>query len=278
MEQREASGFICRTAAKRRHRCRYACGAPAPARRGGARPGRVVGTGDAERRQQFRRRDAATLRALGVGARPSGSHSLGRSSDKHGVAVRCACPRAAEADRVARNGDIWTRRAPRFRHRWVPRVRRRARTRLARHRRPSSRLRARRAAGAAVTSGERYRARVRIRRGILPVKPEAEPLDGREVEVEAGWPLMNDGQIDETRGGIYRDEWAMLLPRDWPLLWIASGDLEFLGGELSGRNGRECSQCSGSGTYLRPGDPPSLMQICARCVGTGKIAPAARVT
>lgn len=60
-----------------------------------------------------------------------------------------------------------------------------------------------------------------IRRGDWLVKPEAETLDGREVDVRAGWPLDED----ETRGGIYRGEWAMLLPDGLPLTWIASGDL-----------------------------------------------------
>ena len=66
-----------------------------------------------------------------------------------------------------------------------------------------------------------YRARVAIRRGDWLVKPEAEQLDGQEVLVRAGWPIADD----ETRGGIYRDEWAMLLPPEAPLTWIASGDL-----------------------------------------------------
>jgi len=68
-----------------------------------------------------------------------------------------------------------------------------------------------------------FRARVRIRRA-LPVKPEAEVLDGTEVEVSAGWPIEDD----ETRGGLYAGEWAMILPLGAPVGWIASGDLEFL--------------------------------------------------
>lgn len=73
-------------------------------------------------------------------------------------------------------------------------------------------------------AGQRFRARVRIRRGDWLVKPEAERLDGREVEVSAGWPI----EPDETRGGIYSGEWAMILPQGAPLLWIASGDLELM--------------------------------------------------
>lgn len=73
-------------------------------------------------------------------------------------------------------------------------------------------------------AGEKFRARIAIRRGDWLVKPEAESLDGREVVVRAGWPI----EENETCGGIYRDEWAMLLPPGLPIAWIASGDLQGL--------------------------------------------------
>lgn len=75
-------------------------------------------------------------------------------------------------------------------------------------------------------AGANYRARVAIRRGDWLVKPEAESLDGREVVVSAGWRLDED----ETRGGIYSGEGAMILPLGAPLAWIASGDLVLLTG------------------------------------------------
>lgn len=75
----------------------------------------------------------------------------------------------------------------------------------------------------------RYDAIIRIRRGAIPVRPEAEPFDGRRVVVQASWRI----DPDEDRDGLYRDEWAMMLrPEDDPeavLVWIASGDLELLG-------------------------------------------------
>jgi hypothetical protein len=71
----------------------------------------------------------------------------------------------------------------------------------------------------------KYRARVSIRR-VAPVRPEAEPLDGREVVVSGGWPF----DTDEDRGGPYRGEWAMILAPEFDtgIAWIASGDLENL--------------------------------------------------
>lgn len=81
---------------------------------------------------------------------------------------------------------------------------------------------------------ERVRCRVRLRR-TWPVKPAAEPLDGRTILFQAGWI------IEAEDSSIYVGERAMLIV-DWSALvnefrteevpsWIASGDLELVEGE-----------------------------------------------
>lgn len=77
------------------------------------------------------------------------------------------------------------------------------------------------------------RVRVRLRRARpdgspWPVKPEAEPLDGRELDLEYGWVIEDD----DSR---YPGEVAWLLrgdevrrrglPETVPI-WLPSGDLE----------------------------------------------------
>lgn len=69
-----------------------------------------------------------------------------------------------------------------------------------------------------------FRVRVRLRRGDWLLKPGVEALDGCVIETRALWPI----EPDEDRGGIYRGEWAMAVPHDWPITWIAEGDLEVL--------------------------------------------------
>lgn len=64
-----------------------------------------------------------------------------------------------------------------------------------------------------------YRATVRIRRD-RDLKPECECLDGKVALFIASWRI----EADDDR---YPGEWAMvpLGWRDWPIAWIASGDL-----------------------------------------------------
>jgi hypothetical protein len=73
---------------------------------------------------------------------------------------------------------------------------------------------------------QRYRARVRMRRGEgWMLKPGLELLDGQLIEVEAMW-RMGDGDPE-----IYRGEWAMGMSvelRQYGVTWIASGDLDGL--------------------------------------------------
>lgn len=73
---------------------------------------------------------------------------------------------------------------------------------------------------------EKKRFRVKIRRGFGDgVKPEAEQIDGKEYLFTKGWGIED---------GIYNGEIAWLAPYDdYPVdapTWIASGDLEELGG------------------------------------------------
>ena len=77
---------------------------------------------------------------------------------------------------------------------------------------------------------EHVRVRVRIRRGHgYVVKPEAEPLDGREFSMHAAWRIGADESL------LYAGEWALCPddPEDFIRLgrvpmWIASGDVEIL--------------------------------------------------
>ena len=69
------------------------------------------------------------------------------------------------------------------------------------------------------------KARVKIRRGEgWDVKPDAEVLDGQVIEVSKGWSLTED------ESSIYVGEDAYIIdsPKPSPILWLASGDLEFL--------------------------------------------------
>jgi hypothetical protein len=62
-----------------------------------------------------------------------------------------------------------------------------------------------------------YEATVRLRRGKgWHVKPEVEHLDGKRALFTAAWDCDDDG---------YPGEMAMTCPADWPIPWIASGDL-----------------------------------------------------
>lgn len=67
---------------------------------------------------------------------------------------------------------------------------------------------------------EHYEASIRFRRSeTLVVRPECEEWDGREIEVQAGWPIGDD----DAR---YPGEWAMMVQDpSYPSAWIASGDL-----------------------------------------------------
>ena len=66
--------------------------------------------------------------------------------------------------------------------------------------------------------------RVKIRRNIALVKPNAKQVDGKVYNFERGW-LIDDLPL-------YLGEWAMITrDKDYPLTapaWIASGDLEKL--------------------------------------------------
>lgn len=71
------------------------------------------------------------------------------------------------------------------------------------------------------------RALVKHRRGgDWDVKPEAECMDGAIIDVYEGWEITPDDS------SIYVGETAWLLsdPLEWPLKWLASGDLVFLDG------------------------------------------------
>lgn len=78
--------------------------------------------------------------------------------------------------------------------------------------------------GAGVIAGLGKLYRVKIRRTLAQVKPEAEQLDGKMFIFRDGW------KIDEGDSSLYVGEVA-LVPNDfeWPEdapTWIASGDLE----------------------------------------------------
>lgn len=69
-----------------------------------------------------------------------------------------------------------------------------------------------------------YTATVRIRRDARfgEVRPEADALDGKRVEVSAGWLIQPEDRP------AYQGEWAMMTRPDVFPVWIASGDLDDL--------------------------------------------------
>lgn len=76
------------------------------------------------------------------------------------------------------------------------------------------------------------RVRVRLRRARpdgspWPVKPEAEPLDGRELDLMYGWVMDEDDPYPgEVAWLLLSDEQLRRgLPETVPI-WVASGDLE----------------------------------------------------
>lgn len=66
--------------------------------------------------------------------------------------------------------------------------------------------------------------RIKLRRDIAKVKPEAEPVDGKVFRFLEGWVM------DETDTSIYVGEMAMIpFDKSYPVsapAWIASGDLQ----------------------------------------------------
>lgn len=66
--------------------------------------------------------------------------------------------------------------------------------------------------------------RVKIRRDLVEIRPEAEAIDGKVYCFDFGWA------IEESDSSLYVGEFAMC-PRDFDYpkeapYWIASGDLE----------------------------------------------------
>lgn len=81
-----------------------------------------------------------------------------------------------------------------------------------------------------MTDWKRYeikKCRIKFRRTEkLVVKPEAEALNGREVELMIGWRIEEDDRR-------YPNEWALITAPGhdralFPLTWIASGDVQIL--------------------------------------------------
>lgn len=73
------------------------------------------------------------------------------------------------------------------------------------------------------------RAVIKIRRtDTLKVKPEVEALDGMTINVTYGW------HFEDHDTSIYRGEVAWMINEpNFPLGWIASGDLQFQEIELT---------------------------------------------
>jgi hypothetical protein len=81
------------------------------------------------------------------------------------------------------------------------------------------------------------RAIIRIRRDpkFGGVRPEADEWDGREVIVEFAWEFEPDERAAYREAGDVA--WLVVEPREYPLLWLATGDLEFLDNDLRPKNG-----------------------------------------
>ena len=74
---------------------------------------------------------------------------------------------------------------------------------------------------------QKYEATLKIRRDdsrFGHVRPEIEILNGKRIQTTALWRI--DCGEDEFANKGYDGEWAMETPCDWPVQWVASGDLE----------------------------------------------------
>ena len=70
----------------------------------------------------------------------------------------------------------------------------------------------------------KYRATLRIRRDprFGPIRPEMDALDGTSGVFEQLWKIQSN---DQFANPAYYGEHAMKAPKEWPVSWVASGDL-----------------------------------------------------
>lgn len=72
---------------------------------------------------------------------------------------------------------------------------------------------------------KKYQATVKLRHNanLGAVRPEMNEYDGVTATFRPLWII--DCREDEYANRGYDQEWAMECPQDWPIIWIASGDL-----------------------------------------------------